>query len=167
MLHAADGSIVGALHFTAPGKMTPQEKAVTALETESSNRATPRSPTVRGDRDPGNAGAEAAKLNPEAAANAQRGRAHTEAVHAHRPTGPHWYFRDLVVSPRMQGAGLGSTLLSHRLAVVDQDPLPVFLESTSPGSRRLYERFGFEHVATVEAVPGGIAYVMIRPAQTR
>lgn len=87
---------------------------------------------------------------------------HDEAVHAHRPEVPHWYLKDLVTSPSARGQGLGSALLESRLRAVDADALPAFLESTSEASRRLYERFGFEHVATVEVVPQARSFIMVR-----
>jgi GNAT superfamily N-acetyltransferase len=43
-----------------------------------------------------------------------------------------------------QGAGLGSALLRHRLARADADGLPAYLEASSPRSRALYLRHGFE-----------------------
>lgn len=190
VIRDADSCIVGALHFTSPGRTTPQE----ARSTDSDGPADP-SPTAQApfftdggawtsDKHDGDLNglprrdhrapasghvdgyqAVGTSLSPEVIASSSRGHHHDEAVHAHRPEVPHWYFRDLVIAPSMQGAGLGSTLLASRLETVDRDPAPVFLESTSPASRRLYERFGFQHVATVEAVPGGTAYVMIRPSQ--
>lgn len=147
--------VIGALHFTAPGRESPTEAASSATtgggdRENAQERLAPEQPSPR---------------DPQWAESVQRGRDHDRAVHHFRPAEPHWYFRDLGTSPQWQGQGLGSTLLRSRLAIVDQDPLPVFLESTSPASRRLYERFGFRHVATVEEAPGGVAYVMIRPAQ--
>lgn len=95
----------------------------------------------------------------------RRGARHQEAVDAYRPSEDHWYFHDLVTSPAARGRGLGRALLDHRLAIVDADPLPVFLESTTPASRRLYERYGFEVVATVSELEGTESFAMIRPAQ--
>ena len=96
--------------------------------------------------------------------NALRGLVHSRAVGAYRPIEPHWYLRDIAASPRARGRGVGSALLRHRLAVVDAGGRePVFLEATSAGSRRLYERFGFRAVGTVPTRPGEVSTAMIRP----
>ena len=99
---------------------------------------------------------------------ARRGAAHTRAVDAHRPSEPHWYFHDIATGPRARGKGIGSALLRHRLDIIDRGgPEPVFLEATTPGSRRLYERFGFLPVGTVPTGPGQESTAMIRPAGAR
>lgn len=103
---------------------------------------------------------------PMLSANAKRGVAHDAAVHSHRPPEPHWYLRDLVASPAARGMGLGSALLKSRLEQVDRDGLPAFLESTTEASKRLYERFGFELVATVEVVDGAKSFIMVRPKKS-
>ena len=59
--------------------------------------------------------------------------------------------------------GVGSALLEHRLRVVDHSANPLaFLESTTPASRRLYERFGFEAVGSVPTLPGQSSTAMVR-----
>ncbi|TDC98808.1 GNAT family N-acetyltransferase [Nonomuraea deserti] len=45
-----------------------------------------------------------------------------------------------------QGTGLGSAMLRHRLGRADADGLPAYLEASSPRSRALYERHGFEEL---------------------
>lgn len=80
-----------------------------------------------------------------------------------RPAGPHWYLADVAVSEAARGLGLGSALLEHRLRAVDAAGLPAYLEATTEGSRRLYERFGF--VARGEVPVRGVRPVaMLRPA---
>lgn len=84
---------------------------------------------------------------------------------AHRPPTPHWYLYMIAVAPEARGTGTGSALLRHGLERVDADGVPAHLESTSPGSRRLYERLGFEQVAVLDAPPLPSAYwAMTRPA---
>lgn len=81
-----------------------------------------------------------------------------------RPGTPHWYLADIAVAPAAQGLGAGSALLRHRLGAIDAGPrLPAFLEATTPSSRRLYERWGFELVEEI-TVEGTTAYAMSRPA---
>lgn len=79
----------------------------------------------------------------------------------HAPSGPHWHLSDVAVSPDAQGRGVGGALLRHRLAIADAGGLPVALEATTPGSRRLYERFGFVASADLPADVGG-AVAMVR-----
>ena len=55
------------------------------------------------------------------------------------------------VEPASQGRRLGSTLLQHNLDKCDRDGLPAYLEATSPRSRNLYARHGFDDVATIQA----------------
>lgn len=79
------------------------------------------------------------------------------------PEFPHWYLSDIVVSPDARGRGIGGALLEHRLALIDDEALPAYLEATTDGSRRLYERFGFEATGTFD-VGSAPATSMLRPA---
>ncbi|MEU7745073.1 GNAT family N-acetyltransferase [Nonomuraea sp. NPDC049158] len=45
-----------------------------------------------------------------------------------------------------RGAGLGSAMLRHRLARADADGLGTYLEASSPRSRALDLRYGFENL---------------------
>ncbi|GAA1580712.1 hypothetical protein GCM10009678_74270 [Actinomadura kijaniata] len=81
---------------------------------------------------------------------------------AARPTSPHWYLADIAVDDRARGLGVGSALLAHRLAAIDRQCLPAHLEATTPHSRRLYTRFGFQETARVD-IPSSPA-AMTRPA---
>ncbi|GIG24186.1 GNAT family N-acetyltransferase [Cellulomonas denverensis] len=76
------------------------------------------------------------------------------AFAAARPADPHWYLSDVVVSGRARGEGVGSALLGHRLAAADQAGAAAYLEATSPGSRRLYERLGFTARGPIGGLPG-------------
>lgn len=92
-----------------------------------------------------------------------RGARHTHQIEAYRPTAPHWYIRDIGTGPQARGKGVGSALLEHRLRVVDRSATPLaFLESTTPASRRLYERFGFEAVGSVPTLGDQASTAMIR-----
>ncbi len=66
----------------------------------------------------------------------------------------HWYLMAIGVQPEAQGRGLGGVLLAHTLNQLDERGEAAYLEATSPRSRRLYERFGFE-VAGEFAPDGG------------
>lgn len=77
----------------------------------------------------------------------------SELMGAHHPTERHWYLLAIGVVPEAQGHGLGGALLAHTLERIDRSGDAAYLEATSPRSRVLYERFGFE--VTAELVPDG------------
>ncbi|MEV6819405.1 GNAT family N-acetyltransferase [Nocardiopsis dassonvillei] len=83
---------------------------------------------------------------------------HFEAA---RPRARHWYLADIAVDDRARGLGIGSALLTHRLAAIDRQGLPAHLEATTPESRRLYERFGFQETGRLD-IPSRPA-AMTRP----
>ena len=85
---------------------------------------------------------------------------------AHRPAEPHWYLYMVAVAPAARGRGIGGRLLGHGLKRVDAEGLPAHLESTTPGSRRLYERFGFRQVAELAGFGLPVYWAMMRPART-
>ncbi|MCC2314900.1 GNAT family N-acetyltransferase [Cellulomonas xiejunii] len=85
------------------------------------------------------------------------------AFAAQRPRYPHWFLAYVGAAPAARGQGVGSTLLAHRLAVVEGTGMPVYLEATTDASRRLYERFGFRATGTIE-LGGATATTMVRPA---
>lgn len=66
------------------------------------------------------------------------------------PTEAHWYLPLMGVHPSKQGTGVGSALLSHALSACDEQHLPAYLEATTPESRRLYERHGFEVTGVIQ-----------------
>ncbi len=72
---------------------------------------------------------------------AMRGMSAMDAVHPHEP---HWYLWLLGVDPQRQGEGLGSRLLAEVLERCDRDRVPAYLQATTPRSRELYLRHGFE-----------------------
>ena len=85
---------------------------------------------------------------------------------AHRPAEPHWYLYMVAVAPAARGRGIGGRLLGHGLKRVDAEGLPAHLESTTPDSRRLYERFGFQQVAELAGSGLPVYWAMTRPART-
>jgi hypothetical protein len=72
-----------------------------------------------------------------------------EQMDEYHPTAAHWYLPLTRVDPIAQGRRLGCTLLQHALAICDG--LPAYLEATSPRSRNLYSRHGFNVVGVIEA----------------
>ena len=68
----------------------------------------------------------------------------------HHPEAPHWYLWAIAADPRLQGKGLGSALLKHRLALCDARGETAYLESSAPHNVPLYERHGFEVLGVIQ-----------------
>jgi GNAT superfamily N-acetyltransferase len=64
----------------------------------------------------------------------------------HHPPQPWTYLQLIGVVPERQGVGLGSALLAPVLERCDATGTPAYLEASTAGNRRLYERHGFEVV---------------------
>lgn len=75
------------------------------------------------------------------------------ALARHRPIEPHWYLAQIGVSAVARGTGLGSALLRSRLEKIDGEGLPAYLEASNERNRALYQRHGFERIATIEGIP--------------
>jgi ribosomal protein S18 acetylase RimI-like enzyme len=67
------------------------------------------------------------------------------------PSFAHWYLPWLGVDPAQQGQGLGGELMESCLRSLDEDRLPVYLETPNPRSIPFYERFGFETTGAAQA----------------
>jgi len=74
----------------------------------------------------------------------------SEKQSSNHPHEAHWYLAMIGVDPAYQGRGLGGALLNHGLAISDKSGLPSYLEATSEGNRRLYERHGFVVVNEIQ-----------------
>ena len=72
------------------------------------------------------------------------------ALDRFHPTAPHWYLWTLGVDPRYQARGIGSALLSHTLACIDQRGETAYLESSDPKNVPFYERHGFEVLGLIQ-----------------
>lgn len=75
---------------------------------------------------------------------------------------PHWYLPLVAVDPRWHGGGLGSALMKHAVQRCDAEGLMAYLEATSERNLALYERYGFEVVAHIQAGSSPTAYGMLR-----
>ncbi|GAA0742198.1 GNAT family N-acetyltransferase [Dactylosporangium roseum] len=85
------------------------------------------------------------------------------AMHNSHPTGrPHHYLAFLAVHPDRQGEGLGSALLRHRHAHLDELGVPAYLEATNPRNRGLYERHGYRPREPIHIPDGPSMYPMWR-----
>jgi GNAT superfamily N-acetyltransferase len=78
------------------------------------------------------------------------------------PKDDHWYLPLTGVDPVAQGRGLGTQLLRHALKTCDSDGLPAYLEATSPRSRNLYARNGFNVVEIIQAGTSPPLWAMLR-----
>ncbi len=85
-----------------------------------------------------------------------------EAMAEVHPHDPHWYLLAIGVPPHAQGRGLGGVLLAHTLALADERGEAAYLEATSPRSRALYERFGFEVIGEIQALDSPALWGMWR-----
>lgn len=74
-------------------------------------------------------------------------------VHQKHAPFPHWHFGPIAVDPEYQGRGFASTLLRAKLEVIDQENLPVYLETNRKKNVKIYEHFGFK-VLEKNILPG-------------
>lgn len=86
-----------------------------------------------------------------------------EQMEEHHPTDEHWYLPLIGVDPLAQGRGLGAVLLRHALTTCDREGLPAYLEATSPRSRNLYLRHGFNVTQIIQAGTSPPLWAMLRP----
>jgi GNAT superfamily N-acetyltransferase len=85
------------------------------------------------------------------------------AMHTHHPQyRPHHYLAFLAVQPDRQGEGMGTALLRYRLAQLDQQGAPAYVEATGIRNKALYERFGFRLRYPIEIPDGPELYPMWR-----
>ncbi|MEO1372754.1 MAG: GNAT family N-acetyltransferase [Cyanobacteria bacterium J06635_10] len=73
-----------------------------------------------------------------------------EQYHKQDMSVPHWYLLGLGVSPNYQGQGIGGSLIQPILKQADEEGLPCYLETDTPGAVRFYQRHGFEILRTSE-----------------
>lgn len=85
-----------------------------------------------------------------------------EQMEGYHPSEPHWYLAIMGVDPTRQRMGYGSALLTHALAQCDRDGMLAYLESSSPGSKALYERHGFEVLGTIQVGASPPIWPMLR-----
>ena len=78
-----------------------------------------------------------------------------------------WYLNGIRVDPSSQRSGLGSALINHMLAQIDDDTQAAFLDTSEPNNLGYYERFGFR-VTAESSLPNGVpVWGMTRQAKTR
>jgi GNAT superfamily N-acetyltransferase len=78
------------------------------------------------------------------------------ALDRHHPaTRPHHYLAVTAVTPIRQRQGLGSMLLQHHHAYLDEAGMPAYLVATSPANRDFYLRHGYRTTDTVTLPDSG------------
>jgi GNAT superfamily N-acetyltransferase len=88
-----------------------------------------------------------------------------EQMERYHPREPHWYLPLIGIDPVHQRKGYGSALLQHTLAQCDREHVPAYLESTNPVNIPLYERHGFNVLATIQVGSSPPIFPMLRPAR--
>jgi ribosomal protein S18 acetylase RimI-like enzyme len=79
----------------------------------------------------------------------------------------HAYLMFAGVMPHRQGQGVGSALITHRLADLDASRTPAYLEASCVRNAHLYARLGFEATGSPVVLPDGpTLYPMWRPGMT-
>ena len=73
-----------------------------------------------------------------------------EMTEHYRPTEPHWYLSLIGVEGSQRNKGYGAALLAHCLQQCDREHRAAYLWSSSKQNTSLYQRHGFEVVATIQ-----------------
>jgi ribosomal protein S18 acetylase RimI-like enzyme len=76
----------------------------------------------------------------------------THQVSKLRPQIPHYYLEYIGVDPPYQGQGLGSRLLSEITRRADAAIAGCYLETATPRTLPLYERFGFQVTNQIDVI---------------
>ncbi|GAB3754190.1 GNAT family N-acetyltransferase [Microlunatus parietis] len=74
---------------------------------------------------------------------------------AHPQHFPHLYLQVMVTVPERRGHGAGGALLDTRLALLEAEGSPAFLEASTERSARLYSRHGFRRDSRPHTLPEG------------
>jgi ribosomal protein S18 acetylase RimI-like enzyme len=75
-----------------------------------------------------------------------------------------WYLMVLCADPPFQRRGVGTLLLDHAFAIVDEEHVGSYLETPRDDNVAYYRRFGYELVETLRPIEGGPPYyTMWRP----
>ena len=84
------------------------------------------------------------------------------AMHELHPEEPHFYLAQIGAADTARGQGLGSALLERVLLTCDNEGFLAHLEATTPRSKALYARHGFETVTEISFAPDVTLYPMTR-----
>jgi ribosomal protein S18 acetylase RimI-like enzyme len=67
---------------------------------------------------------------------------------------PHYYLSLLGRHPSCRGHGVGMRLLADNLALIDDEAMPAYLESSNPANIERYETVGFKQVGSFSTPDG-------------
>jgi ribosomal protein S18 acetylase RimI-like enzyme len=81
--------------------------------------------------------------------------ARLDALHAANLPEPHWYLMLLGVSPARAGQGVGSQLIASKMAQIQAEGVPVYLETMLGSNVDFYRKRGFRVLDEAELAPGG------------
>ena len=56
----------------------------------------------------------------------------------------HWYFQQITVKPKEQGKGYGRLLISTMLKTIENEGLPVYVDTNTEKAMSIYQKYGFE-----------------------
>ena len=85
-----------------------------------------------------------------------------ERTEHYRPSEPHWYLSLIGVEALHRNKGCGAALLQHGLRQCDREHRPAYLWSSNPQNTSLYQRHGFEVVATIQVGSSPPIFPMLR-----
>jgi ribosomal protein S18 acetylase RimI-like enzyme len=89
--------------------------------------------------------------------------AYFKATTKAHPKDPHWYLLVLAVVPPLQGQGIGSMLVSHGLALIDEERVSSYLDTQNKENLAYYRKFGYQLQNTLRPVARGPElYTMLR-----
>jgi GNAT superfamily N-acetyltransferase len=87
------------------------------------------------------------------------------AMERAHPREPHWYLMVLGTDPDRQGQGYGGITVRHRLAQIDAEHMPAYLEASKPSNVPVYTKFGFVQTGEITFPNGPTVYPMWREAR--
>lgn len=77
----------------------------------------------------------------------------------HHPHQPHHYLAFMAVEPGHQDSGIGTALLQHHQAFLDEERIPAYLEASTQSAARLYERHGYTRRGPTFSVQKGAEFI--------
>jgi GNAT superfamily N-acetyltransferase len=86
-----------------------------------------------------------------------------EMTDHYRPSEPHWYLSLIGVEALHRNKGFGAALLEHGLQQCDREHRAAYLWSSNEQNTSLYQRHGFEVVATIQVGSSPPIFPMLRP----
>lgn len=90
-----------------------------------------------------------------------------KVLERHRPLDTHWFLSAVVVLGAERDAGVGTALVSTRLAAIDDTHEDAYVESSTPHDRRFFERLGFVPGAVILGLDSARPVGMFRPPARR